>query len=46
MGYVINFLIIFYYLQRVRVWLVVLTRTKLINKNEPEEIPKGFPSRQ
>ena len=29
--------------QRVRVWLVALARTKLVNKNEPEEIPKEFP---
>ena len=32
--------------QRVRVWLVALARTKLVNKNEPEEIPKEFPSRR
>ena len=31
---------------RVRVWLVALARTNLVNKNEPEEIPKEFPSRQ
>ena len=24
---------------------VALARTKLVNKNEPEEIPKEFPSR-
>ena len=30
--------------QRVRVWLVALARIKLVNKNEPEEIPKEFPS--
>jgi len=27
------------------VWLVALARTKLVNKNEPEEIPKEFPSK-
>jgi len=32
--------------QRVRVWLVVLARTKLAKENEPEEIPKEFPSRR
>jgi len=32
--------------QRVCVWLVALARTKLTNKNEPEEIPSEFPSRQ
>jgi hypothetical protein len=26
--------------------LFVLARTKLVNKNEPEEIPKEFPSRR
>jgi hypothetical protein len=35
-----------YCCQRVRVWLVALARTKLVNKNEPEEIPKEFPSKQ
>jgi len=25
---------------------VALARTKLVNKNEPEEIPKEFPSRR
>jgi hypothetical protein len=25
---------------------VALVRTKLVNKNEPEEIPKEFPSRE
>ena len=34
------------WLQRVRVWLVALARTKLVNKNEPEEIPKEFPSKR
>lgn len=29
-------------LQLVRVWLVALVRTKLVNKNEPEENPLGF----
>lgn len=28
--------------QRVRVWLVALARTKLVNKSEPEEIPRNF----
>ena len=32
--------------QRVRVWLVALARTKLVKENEPEEIPKEFPSRR
>ena len=27
------------YTQRVRVWLVALAKTKLTNKNEPEENP-------
>jgi hypothetical protein len=30
------------YVQRVRVWLVALARTKLVNKSEPEEIPRNF----
>ena len=29
----------FYTLQRVRVWLVALARTKLAKENEPEENP-------
>ena len=29
-------------LQRVRVWLVALARTKLVKENEPEENPLGF----
>jgi len=32
--------------QRVRVWLVALARSKLVKENEPEEIPKEFPSRR
>ena len=31
-------------LQRVRVWLVALARTKLVKENEPEENPQDFPS--
>jgi len=33
------------YAYRVCVWLVALARTKLVKENEPEEIPKEFPSR-
>ena len=33
-------------LQRCCIWLVALAMTKLVNKNEPEEIPKEFPSRR
>jgi hypothetical protein len=32
--------------QRVCVWLVALAGTKLAKENEPEEIPKEFPSRR
>ena len=32
--------------QRSCVWLVALARTKLAKENEPEEIPKEFPSRR
>jgi len=39
-------MVFWYETQRVRVWLVALARTKLVNKNEPEEIPKEFPSRR
>ncbi len=31
-------------IQRVRVWLVALARTKLAKENEPEENPQDFPS--